>query len=471
MFDTLLKPNFQTETGKIKNYTVFSENHKTSIVCDWLKVSGLCKNFPKPNHSEIYFENGAYQLIWTESGSKTHRYIFKVFYNSLQIGILETSPNLPTIHSDNFLFKLENNLLYQSDFLELLNGFLDHYQAKITNISRVDIAIDNIGYLIPFLNDYWRNNQDKKVLRKGKKVRKTKKSGFSCYNETKENSYFLESQNTLYLDESSNIINGFRFGSRQSNKYITIYNKTNELETSNKKYIERFWQENGIDTNNPVYRFELRLESEAVKAIKDFDISKINEAGYLASIVRTHIRNYFDFVYNTDSNISRCKPIELFNFEQMQGTLLQKCKQKDINDRYKAKITIHCLFKLTLEKRISEKTYQEVKNYINELLEKFDLNDWFLDRLTGWQEKYTKLNRNQDIIYNQVLSFWVQYYINGSLSIEKLKKLLADIDFQDKIIFYKSAKESGYQGSFRTYEKHFELYKNIDLSTRFNNEG
>lgn len=433
-------------TQKNDKLSITNESN-ISIVVDWLKISGECKNFPLPSLDESFMQKDEFSLVYTGSGSRTHKYLFEVFYLDEKFAYLETCPNLPEMSAFNFCLQIENNLLYTSDYLSILQSFLETFEAKYKNVTRLDIALDGVNYLIPFLNSYWKDCKGL-VTRKGKKTRKSKKSGFSA----------------LYLDEKQNQINGFRFGSQQSDKFITIYNKSLELETSNKKYISRFWELNGLNTNVDNYRFELRLNSKAVATIKNFDIWSLQDSGYLGSILKTHTKNYFDFSFGADKNVSRRPTIEIFDFEKMQSILLEKCKKKEITDRYKAKLSVHCLYKLLFEKRITEARKNEVNGYISELLERFDLNDWFLDRLPSWREKYTKIGKNTDIVFNQVLAFWVQFGLNANLSKDRVKTMLIELDFNDLLIYYKDAKESGFNGAFKVWRKIFENYKDKDFT-------
>src|SRR5436853_171075 len=50
-------------------------------------------------------------------------------------------------------------------------------------------------------------------------------------------------------------------GSMHSDKVISIYDKTKEIQISNKEYIKEYWRNNGlIENNEPIDRLELRLK-------------------------------------------------------------------------------------------------------------------------------------------------------------------------------------------------------------------
>jgi hypothetical protein len=268
------------------------------------------------------------------------------------------------------MLKIENNLLYQSDYVDILFEICETLNIQMQNISRLDIAIDGANQVDEFLNEY--NLQ----LLTGEKY--MRKSGVSHFN-------------TKRVDYESGKCLGFHIGSQKSDKFITVYNKSVEIEKcSGKKYIEKYWWRSGFDNVDNVTRVEMRLGSSAISRIEDFDLNKLVDTKYLASIFQTHSQNFFEFHLNDDSNTSRCTKIEIIDYTKLCSQLLKKAEKPKTLSRYKVKMLIHHVFFAQYSGKVEKSIQKKSVEVAKELIRSYELDKWFEKQDEIWKKKYQK---------------------------------------------------------------------------------
>lgn len=118
-------------------------------------------------------------------------------------------------------------------------------------------------------------------------------------------------------------IKQFEVGSRTSDKMVVGYNKSKELKSGkdkNKTYILQHWKDYNVDTSKDVHRLEIRLKNKAVKTIVDFEISKLEDAEYLSGVMRSQMRNFFEYrlVNENDKNKRRSKKIDVIDWDSLK---------------------------------------------------------------------------------------------------------------------------------------------------------
>jgi hypothetical protein len=361
----------------------FREYENCTICVDWFEV--FCKSEVIIKNEQTYYKNllppivsgelyqvGDVYLKYVGYGTAMYLYLFDVIIEGEKVATLQAYPRGEVIAKDCLSFKLNNSILYADYWVNIVIEITEKLQLTVNNVTRLDIAIDGLNYLILFLNMYAKQPlNDKKVHLKGK-------AKFDCKNQN-HNSMNFES---------------FTLGTLKSDKQISLYLKSKELEVSNKKYIETFWRENGM-TKDIVYRLELRLQSKSIREIENFDYKRLNEPYYLASIFKTQTNNYFHFITHTgQKNKTREHTIEVINFENLGGELLPKLKRGKTEDRYKAKLLIHLTQKLLLRGEIPKEKEKHNKKIIKENIARYQLEDWYSVKIEDWKRDYTQMQIN-----------------------------------------------------------------------------
>lgn len=414
---------------------IFEQIEQATIAVDWFQIYGKFNKcidedvliWCKENFECLYYGDNKELVLkhrGTSAGMYAHNfdvYLYGELVANFCVYPTLTAKNEMSLPKDACSLKIENHLLYTSDWMIIFELICEKLQIIVNNVSRLDIAIDNTQNIKDFMGFYV-SRLEKKLKRAGKSPKQHENGAV----------------NGIRFDEDGGYAS-FKIGSSKSDKYITIYNKTSEIQSkSNKKYIIDFWKNTGIDTDKTIYRTEIRLNSKALQTIKNFEIDKLDDKKYLASIFKTQAENFFEFFYACDTNSTRCPRIKIIDYDNLGAELLTKAIKEPPKDVYKAKLTLHLLYKLIFQNRINVADYEaEIANLSQKIRYDFDLEDWLTISKEKWRKKY-KVN-----LYQLVEIYAKKECIRLNLSLQSLynQKHTPEIDFQ-------VCKSYGFDGSF-----------------------
>ena len=342
------------------------------VICvDWfettLNISFNDFDIGKP---EIRLSDDVY-LINKNQRTQFYNALWSVVFDGEIVGTLQTHPAQVFMNKNNAQFKIENSFLYTFDWLDMYFGLLSSANWQHKNITRLDIAIDGSS-ILNALDLIDKNDKTDTIGRKGK-------------------------ASFIYKKSSDKKIVNFHVGSASSEKAATIYKKSDEIEKSGKTYIKDFWFKNNLTDISNVNRFELRLKS---KIANRYDINRLNEPGYLASIVRTEVKNWFEFYSKSkDTNKHRAyknnKQMNWIEWDKIEGQLLPKHKATGADTIHKAKRVIKDLYYFH---HVSGNTLPA--DLIDRLLNEYCLHHWLTLRVDHWLEDFEKIKRTKGFTSN-----------------------------------------------------------------------
>lgn len=374
-FEKGLEPNTDKALGhkkraqKVYNLNVEKKEVLNVICCDWFEttLSGCIEM--KTDVSFIQLNEYTY-LHNTGNSSGNYLFIWKVVYLGEHIGTLQTSPRKNYMSPDQMQFKIENNLLYTVDWLDTYKEFLSVSNFQHKSLTRLDIAIDGSGAKNG-LSLTQRHLKGRIIGRKGKA--KIKPS----------------------FDPNKNIVD-FHIGSTSSEKSGTIYAKSNEIEKSNKTYILDYWEKNNLLYTGDVKRFEIRLRA---KIANEYDWTKMDDSSYLASIVRSETKNWFEFYYKgKDKNKYRTyknKTMDWIDWKTISGELLPKGDAVAKSGVHRAKRLIKDSYYLNYVKGVKLN-----KGCINHCVDEYCLDGWLQSKLDNWYSEWDNEKRFNQICNN-----------------------------------------------------------------------
>lgn len=377
-----------------------------AISCDWLQLYLQRTSTFNPECENLF----GYHFADVGHGSK----VFKKIYNVIEptgelIGNISLDPYSSKIPASSVIFKAENNLLYQQDYIERIFHFIAATGLKYRGITRIDIAYDSnelYGGLKheTLINKYRKNEYLKiganeyfmhckagyhlSVDKKGKK-KLTDKAPSKKSKNTQEQQE--EAQPIQNLTEHK--VNSVTWGSRSSDVQVQLYDKSKELrEVKMKHYIVDTWKEAGIDTERPVYRIEIRIVNEGkhitnLKTGEKFNLSMndLVTQELLEQLFHDYTRKVFRFYHRRDiTHIQRMKEVKIFSLtNQTLIRPMRNSKRKDYTRMHK--ITLNWL-----EKNIAENAREG--NCIVHELEK--VREYFLT--SHAMEKWNKEREDED---------------------------------------------------------------------------
>lgn len=345
-----------------------------TVNCDWFETLVSGWSLPNdPDKEYYYFDNNRIAFFRRKKITPHFLSFFDICVDGKPFGYALMHPrNKEIFGNDVIQIKVANERLYEVGWLDTYKLLLSKFSWVVKSVSRLDIALDGHGYLAVGQN----------VLEK--KIRKVGKATFSP-----RLSHKMQVQ-------------GYTIGSKASDKSLVCYNKTKELEVSNKYYIRDMWTRAGLDTSKDVERLELRLRNEKIKMIADFDWKQLDSFEYLASLLRTEFDKYYQFYSpKADSNVSRYNTFDYINWENIGGIYLPKLSAVAADDVYRLKQASKTDFFCYLQ--TGENLYL---NMSKEKALNANCVQWFIERVDRWKTEfaYKSGNNKYGVILHPYLS-------------------------------------------------------------------
>ena len=404
----------------IRNIEERCSNANVSIALDWLSMYFTHSSFFKDNMSEgdTQIINDNCYLLCIDRPTLHFNKHAVIVYNATEVAhVLYDSRNEKFFTKDTCKIEFVNHTLYSGVWQDIYHIMTDCgliYKAT----SRIDIAIDGVGYLSDLLNFYAKQSRKNLICR-------------------------LKNSSTIRARFSAKVLNpntfkfeNFNIGSGTGNKMITVYNKSLEILKSGKEYIQDYWKLNGViyeiqdftlmqkyikeqerngidvvsvNSSGDIYRFELRLKSESIKEIENYDPTMLMTKSGLASIVKCHCKNYFEMILLDDENVSRCSLVNMLPYNRLEAKNIYKIPRFEKDGLYKAKMTIHGLVSDMYKGMVSKNNYNELIEMIMDRVGGYSLHDYLDRKLLEWHNRYIESvseKRLNDVIIviNQIKS-------------------------------------------------------------------
>lgn len=371
------KGQLYTTAVKPKSAFDFSNISGCTIALDWLEIFGYARFDRTSKEEDVFVLSDSVAILYKGHGTAMYNELYEIYHDGEKFGMLQADPRFEkgAMTANSISLKVDNAWLYTIELWDVLQDVKTALKAEFHNVTRVDIAIDGLNHVRDFVNMYMKQTPEARFINK---------KGRSA-------------MNAYEFDQETHLFQKFSFGSSKSDKVVSVYNKTKELENSNKKYIQRFWENSGMAwrvAEEEVYRVEVRLRSKALKKVKGFELEKLQDKDYLSSLFKTACKNFFEFtISSSDSNVTRQKEVKLIPYEKLNARLLEKTKRPMQTDRYKAKMTIHLLSKLLIEDTVtSKKEVESMVNTIDDMVKRYDLDEWYSKKADEWQQTYARIS-------------------------------------------------------------------------------
>lgn len=436
----------------------YLDDNRHSIAIDYFKM--FCEmqtETPMPEIEGETIEVGAFSMVFKGFGTAQYQCLWDVYTDKGEIfGSAETHPRKGLKIRENAVsFKIENSYLYMKGWSKMVFDLTAAAGWCFVSISRLDIAVDGLQKINKLLQRYefdmLSGSSIYPVCRKGRGSTRDKSK--AVFGGTPEVKGEIKDFQKCGANEKDGLTYFF-IGSPKSTKQVVCYNKSREIEmNSGKKYIERFWEANDMQVTAEVWRLELRCKSEALKQIGVFTPSDLENPRLLISIFETCTKNFFEFHYKTDSNSSRCKPIQFVDFQKLGSKLIAKFKKKATGDRWKAKILCHLVHKLRFQGRHIEVDKDVIS--MGKIIKDFDLQDYVDEKEIYWKEQYER-HTNKEIVR--------RYIMDQAVKLQKMPyDYLRHYERTDEMDYF-LCKRKGFNGSEADFRRVLGRFtKNPDL--------
>jgi len=336
------------------------EKHCISV--DWLQVFCLRTEILKETQEYIYEgSTSRYRLSSEAVETAMFKSVYKVYHehSGMCVARMQLNPRSGKLNPNMCLIKLENRILYSSQYIAVLYDIIGSMNLVYKGITRIDIAYDCIKFRggrspLKFINQFLSKSSDE--------------VGYVYLNRIKEFSAHGSKDRT-----SSSKVTSIKFGSGKSRITSYIYDKTKELsEVKDKPWIREYWELNGLipDDKHHVFRSEISIKAEGTDLLhmstgELFKLSPwfLENRDSIAKIFYYYANKYFDFRINTGQKNARYfEKLQLFecsvNCETVKPTHISKSADTGRMERI-------CVNKL---KRMSEE-YTDLSDHYRASLE------------------------------------------------------------------------------------------------------
>lgn len=301
--DKLNTTNKTRRTKKMRKRAVKSYGSQLEIKAktyglfiDWLTLN--LQGEPELNDLKYTFDKKDYS-------TRHFSDVYEVSKNGEKIGVLVFGKRNNTIQIENFCqFKFENHLFYTktlSELKELKDELLKDLKLTYHGVSRLDLAIDfqNASNKV---QKFYQAIVNQKILIGGRE------KDFNKYNQLKT---FSRTKGGLMTLE------GIQIGSRKSRKFCRLYNKTLELQKTNKSYITQTWE--NLKIKGEVWRLEYQMNSTYLSSLEGFELDLLFDKNYLMSLYDKCIDKHFVFHHKTRAKELNKMPVaNLLNFQTVR---------------------------------------------------------------------------------------------------------------------------------------------------------
>lgn len=214
--------------------------------------------------------------------------------------------------------KIDNTQLYTLDWSTRIHYLMNELGFIFTSLTKIDIALD--GYDVYKKMDLFRKYMRNKTIQ-------------------------ISNENLVidgvHFNKSEHKWDSYVIGSKKYQKTAEIYNKTAEIKVSGKEYITKFWKGNGLEINDEVGRFELKLGTRHLSKYKFNSFNDFCDAGYLSKILYAEIYGWLRF-YQTSLNdvknhrkdiaIKKGKELKFIFWDKVPQTTIQLEKVNCVSD-------------------------------------------------------------------------------------------------------------------------------------------
>ena len=232
----------------------------------------------------------------------------RIYDGEKEVCNIAYQPFSSIIPKNTIIMKFHNSFLYQKCVFERVHTFLALNRFKWVSNSRLDVALDFNTFNGGMQPDRFINRVKRDIYLR---------HGVSKYN-------IIGKQNRKSEDQY------LKYGSRQSDVCIYLYNKTYEMiEGKYKEYIRESWERAGLNLCMNMWRLEFSL-ANLRKDIIDFNTGEVISLNTLECIkedninmiLNTMIHKYWRFkINNYTKNKSRMRDLCLTKYEKLPFAL------------------------------------------------------------------------------------------------------------------------------------------------------
>jgi hypothetical protein len=290
------------ETPVSNTGVILTQFYEATPRLDWLSftfggalnfLSNLNKKIAgKKRKKEYYF-----QAIDTGNSTRNFQNFAELFFCNFHLADVQFNCKLPNL-KDILIIKLKNEALYlysPEELNKIIWEFQFYYELEYKGINRIDLykdfqIFDNGLKPAKFIHNFL----TQKIVIKGRR-------NFSVYGKAGRKG--ISALETLKL------------GTYNSDVYLKLYNKTEEMKINYKEHIYQIWKQSNLLNGAPVFRLEFTIQgnfnllfelTENINFEKKINFDFLLNPSIISDIYYSLLQKYFVFKLNRNiANSSR----------------------------------------------------------------------------------------------------------------------------------------------------------------------
>lgn len=238
---------------------------------DWLQVfchgSEIATHDEKQEVRQYLGQLHTYTAHLSELKSRLWDRIYYLCIGNERVAVVNQCPRSPLIHERATLVKIENSLLYTSNYVAILYDIISAFALVYKGVTRLDLCCD--------CDTLTRGRSVEHLLERVALSGKGSANDVYCCHRSVGNIYFSKRAHSDFH------IKGLRLGSKMSDIGAYVYDKTLELiEVKDKPYIREYWEKNGL-----IYAYDM----EDFNSLPPERQAKIIESHGLSELVKKRV--------------------------------------------------------------------------------------------------------------------------------------------------------------------------------------
>lgn len=302
------------------------------INCDWLQFHGIHFGFCA---DEITASTN-YKVKYLGHGTRVFRDVYEIWEKSSittshrdeKLATIALHPHSTILDVNMFVCKIENKPLYQKLLFHRISAMVNQLNLEYRGITRVDICCD----LHEFSCEYSPSEGQEPItltplaLLKYYRKNRLVKYGSRSYSQWLTAPYTAGTLQGIVdhdLLSEEHITHCVTWGGANSDVHVKMYNKTKEIrEESHKRYITRYWSDNGLSADKDVWRVEISIQrrskylfDNSSAEIVPINIELVTKPYFLREVFAAMAKKHFRFKpLQVGKSARTAKDLVLFDF-------------------------------------------------------------------------------------------------------------------------------------------------------------
>lgn len=391
-----------------------------AVTLDWLQVFALGEFL---STDVIRFKDTKYTAKLTDKQSMQWKRIYYIYQGRFKVAEICQEPRTSVINPKATTIKIENRILYTTQYTTILYDILKVYNLHYKGVTRIDVALD--------CQELAQGLQIQDFLRRCIALDENEK-GY-IYNVGRAHSTFHMCRDAA----GHNTINSVKWGSPRSRVSCYCYDKTLELiEVKDKPWIRNFWERNGLDwqiafdeldelttsqrkrmvermslkdyVKKPVYRFEISIKGQGKEVvigdtgeILNLDIEYLQNQIQVQALFFSYAKSCFKFRENTgQSDRYNFHPLQIFDVcteTPFKPYAISESKESGRSERVLYNKLYRMMQELPEDDTELRPKFEDVMEHVKHQAE---INLWFMQRRQEVDDKLTrKIRQKRELTY------------------------------------------------------------------------